>query len=113
MTSIRACARFASLAWLVIALDIQYPAISAEAPRDNGGIDHPQRHELTGGDLETFLDALVPMQLLRDHIAGAVVVAVKDDKILLAKGFGYGDMETRQPITPSTLFRPGSSPALL
>jgi len=92
----------------VIAFGIQYPAIGAEAPRDDAGKDYSRRHELTGTDLEIFLDALVPTQLFRDHIAGAVVVVVKDGRVLLAKGFGYADVETRQPITPSTLFRAGS-----
>jgi Beta-lactamase len=108
MTSIRASVKPASLAWLVTAFGIQCRAAGAEAPPDHCQSNSPQRHELTGGDLETFLDALVPMQLFRDHIAGAVVVVVKDGKVLLAKGFGYADVETRQPITPSTLFRPGS-----
>src|SRR5215831_14982075 len=96
----------ATLAWPVMAFDIQ--ATRAEAPPDNVGNDYSQRHELTGTDLEIFLDALVPTQLFRDHIAGAIVVVVKDGKVLLAKGFGYADMETRQPITPATLCRPGS-----
>jgi len=108
MTSIRACVRFASLAWLVIAFGIQYPAAVAQTPPDNGASEYPPHHQLTGSDLETFLDALVPTQLFRDHVAGAVVVVVKDGKVLLAKGFGYADVETRQPTTPMTLFRPGS-----
>src|SRR5215468_7833917 len=108
MTSIHRFATLATLARLVIAFGIQDPAAGAEAAPGNAGNDYSQRHELTGADLEIFLDALVPTQLFRDHIAGAVVVVVKDGKVLLAKGFGYADMETRQPITPATLCRPGS-----
>lgn len=89
-----------------MAFDIQ--AARAEAPLGNTDNDYSQRHELTGTDLEIFLDALVPTQLFRDHIAGAVIVVVKDGKVLLAKGFGYADIETRQPITPATVCRPGS-----
>jgi len=106
MTSIHPYVILAALAWPVMAFDIQ--AARAEAPLGNAGNDYSQRHELAGTDLQIFLDALVPTQLFRDHIAGAVVVVVKDGKVLLAKGFGYADMETRQPITPSTLCRPGS-----
>src|SRR5262249_34042207 len=108
MTSIHPYAILAKLAWLVMAFGIQDPAAGAETPPGNAGNDYSRRHELTGTDLEIFLDALVPTQLFRDHIAGAVVVVVKDGRVLLAKGFGYADVETRQPITPSTLFRPGS-----
>jgi CubicO group peptidase (beta-lactamase class C family) len=66
-------------------------------------------HELTAADLESFLDGMMPAQLEREDIAGAVVSVVKDGKLLFAKGYGYSDMEKRQPVTPdATLFRPGS-----
>jgi CubicO group peptidase (beta-lactamase class C family) len=66
-------------------------------------------HELTATDLEAFLDGLMPAQLERENIAGAVVAVVKDGKVLFAKGYGYSDMEKRTPVTSDvTLFRPGS-----
>jgi CubicO group peptidase (beta-lactamase class C family) len=66
-------------------------------------------HELTAADLEPFLDGLMPAQLERENIAGAVVSVVKDGKLLFAKGYGYADMEKRLPVTAdATLFRPGS-----
>jgi len=66
-------------------------------------------HDLTAVDLEAFLDGLMPAQLDRENIAGAVVAVVKDGKVLFAKGYGYSDMEKRTPVTPdATLFRPGS-----
>ena len=36
----------------------------------------------------------------RQHIPGVAIAVVKDDKVVLAKGFGYRDMETEQPVTP-------------
>lgn len=66
-------------------------------------------HELTATDVESFLDGLMPAQLERDDIAGAVVAVVKDGKVLFAKGYGYADVEKRKPVSPEdTLFRPGS-----
>ena len=66
-------------------------------------------HELTAADLEPFLDGLMPAQLERENIAGAVVSVVKDGKLLFAKGYGYADLEKRLPVTAdATLFRPGS-----
>src|SRR6185437_5083371 len=66
-------------------------------------------HELTATDVESFLDGLLPAQLERDDIAGAVVAVVKDGKLLFAKGYGYADVEKRKPVSPEdTLFRPGS-----
>lgn len=49
------------------------------------------------------------MQLQREDIAGAVVVVVKDGKVLVSKGYGYADVKKRTPVSPeATLFRPGS-----
>jgi CubicO group peptidase (beta-lactamase class C family) len=66
-------------------------------------------HELTASDVSAFLDGFMPMQLEREDIAGAVVLVVKDGKVLFAKGYGYSDVEKKKPVTvDSTLFRPGS-----
>jgi CubicO group peptidase (beta-lactamase class C family) len=65
--------------------------------------------ELTSADLEAFMDGLMPAQLEREDIAGAVVAVVKDGKILFAKGYGFSDVAKRKPVSPAeTLFRPGS-----
>src|SRR5437660_8474902 len=65
--------------------------------------------EITASDVEAFLDGLVPMQLQREDIGGAVIVVVKDGKVLVSKGYGYSDVKKRTPVTPDvTLFRPGS-----
>ncbi len=66
-------------------------------------------HELTGADIEAFLDGMMPSQLERENVAGAVIAVVKDGQVIFAKGYGYSDMAKRTPVTPdSTLFRPGS-----
>ena len=62
---------------------------------------------MTAADLEAFLDGLMPAQLEREDVAGAVVAVVKDGQVLFAKGYGYSDMAKRTPVTPdATLFRP-------
>ncbi len=64
---------------------------------------------MTAQDIETFLDGMMPLQLGREDIAGAVVAVVKDGKVLFAKGYGYSDVQKRTPVLPDgTLFRPGS-----
>src|SRR5580658_2780621 len=64
---------------------------------------------LTEPDLRAFVDGIMPLQLERGNIAGAVVLFVKDGKILFAKGYGYADVATKKPVSPeTTLFRPGS-----
>lgn len=68
-----------------------------------------QAHELTAEDLTSFLDGLMPLQIQRADIAGAVVVVVKDGKLLFANGYGYSDVASKKPVSPeTTLFRPGS-----
>ena len=78
-------------------------AVAAEPVQTTGA------HELTGSDIEAFLDGMMPSQLEREDIAGAVVAVVKDGHVIFAKGYGYSDMSKRTPVTAdSTLFRPGS-----
>ena len=65
--------------------------------------------EMTAEDVGAFLDGVMPLQLRREDIAGAVIVVVKDGKILFAKGYGYANVEKRIPVSADgTLFRPGS-----
>ena len=66
-------------------------------------------HSLTPEDLSAFLDGFLPLQLHREDIAGAVVIVVKDGKVLFQKGYGYADVDKKIPVTPDgTLFRSGS-----
>src|SRR5215469_15419140 len=66
-------------------------------------------HQLTESDLEAFLAGMMPLQLEREDIAGAVIAVVKDGKPFFAKGYGYSNVEKRTPVLPdATLFRPGS-----
>lgn len=66
-------------------------------------------HELTPTDLSAFLDGIVPLEIERGDIAGAVVTIVKDGKIFFARGYGYSDYDKKKPVSPEeTLFRVGS-----
>lgn len=65
--------------------------------------------EMTVQDLRAFLDGLVPMQLQRENIAGAVIVIVKNGTVFYASGYGYADAAKKKPVSvENTLFRPGS-----
>ncbi len=45
-------------------------------------------------------------QLLKDwRIAGASVAIAKEGRLVYAKGFGYADKETKEPVSPNHLFR--------
>lgn len=83
------------------------------APPAQPGAEEPNTtetpHEMTAADVEAFLDGFVPMQLERENIAGAVVLVVKDGKVLFARGYGYSDLARKTPVSvDATLFRPGS-----
>jgi CubicO group peptidase (beta-lactamase class C family) len=65
--------------------------------------------QLTTEDVSAFLDGVVPLQIERNDIAGAVVVVVKGGNVLFAKGYGYADREKKKPVSAGdTLFRVGS-----
>ena len=73
----------------------------------------PATHALDAADLGAWLDGRVPYSLKSGDIAGAVVLVVKDGKVLLQKGYGTSDVATRAPMDPeTTLVRPGSTSKL-
>lgn len=65
--------------------------------------------ELTRSDLEPFLDGLLNSQIENRDLAGAVISVVRDGQVVLAKGYGFANVEQRKPVDAlGTLFRPGS-----
>jgi CubicO group peptidase (beta-lactamase class C family) len=84
-------------------------AFAADGPEAAPPAAAPPAPELTRADLEAWLDGFMGYSLPRSDIAGAIVVVVKDGQVLLQKGYGYSDVETKAPVDPEqTLFRPGS-----
>ena len=66
-------------------------------------------HPLNETDVSAWLDGYLPFAMARGDIPGAVVVVVKDGRVLAQKGYGYSDVAARKPVDPeTTLFRPGS-----
>ena len=107
-------AAFGLAACLGTSLRAQAPGPSTTTPAPSTsatatGVLPQTPHALTRDDVEAWLDGYVPYALERGGVAGAVVVVVKDGKVLLQKGYGYADIATRKPVDPdTTLFRPGS-----
>ena len=91
-----------------------FPPVTATTANPASSVPVPAKAgtpavELTSHDVETFLDGLIPEQLLRNDTAGATISVVKDGQVLLAKGYGFADYRTRTPVSAdTTLFRPGS-----
>lgn len=89
--------RLAALTTVLLAA----PSFSAVAAGDPPALDR--------SDVETFIDGIMDDQLRTGNIAGAVVAIVQGQAVVLAKGYGYSDIETRRPVNAdNTLFRPGS-----
>jgi CubicO group peptidase (beta-lactamase class C family) len=83
-------------------------ATAAAAPASPAGA-----HDLTATDVDTWLDGLLPYSLERGAIAGAVVVVVKDGRVLTERGYGYADVAKRVRVDPArTMFRVGSTSKL-
>ncbi|HEV2532762.1 serine hydrolase domain-containing protein [Phenylobacterium sp.] len=86
---------------------------SAEKPAAVQGPKTATGHELTAVDAEAWLDGLVPNALKTGQVPGAVIVVVKNGQVLVEKGYGFADNESRAPVDPrATLFRPGSTSKL-
>ncbi len=69
---------------------------------------------LDAADLGAFTDGFIPYAIRQGDIAGAVVVVVKDGRLLFEKGYGFADVASRTPPDPAkTLFRLGSTSKLM
>jgi CubicO group peptidase (beta-lactamase class C family) len=69
----------------------------------------PAAHALNPQDVDAWLDGFMKHALATGDIAGAVVVVVKDGRVLTQRGFGVSDVATQAPVDPArTLFRVGS-----
>jgi CubicO group peptidase (beta-lactamase class C family) len=69
---------------------------------------------LEAADLAAFADGFFPYAIGQGDIAGAVVVVVKDGRVLFEKGYGFADVASRKPPDPKkTVFRLGSTSKLM
>jgi CubicO group peptidase (beta-lactamase class C family) len=51
------------------------------------------------------IDTLVNTYIGKGWLNGMVVLIVKDNQLILSKGFGYSDIESKKPMLPDALFR--------
>jgi CubicO group peptidase (beta-lactamase class C family) len=71
--------------------------------------DSPSPLELTAANLASVIDPLMAEWVDKREGPGAVVVVVKRDRLVFAKGYGFADIEARKPFAAdATLVRPGS-----
>ncbi|MFO8192412.1 MAG: serine hydrolase domain-containing protein [Bacillota bacterium] len=64
--------------------------------------------------LEAFLDGVIYNQMDTGNIVGVTISVVQDGELILARGYGYADLEAKKAVDPAvTLFRPGSTSKLI
>jgi CubicO group peptidase (beta-lactamase class C family) len=96
-TGDRSAIRSLLLALAVATVCIGAPVQAADAedpPRPAASLE-----ELDKRLADTFEKAKVP---------GVSVTVIEGGQIVLTKGYGYADLETKRPVTPETVFRAGS-----
>ncbi len=55
------------------------------------------------------LSAALEAKRIEHHIPGMAIAVVKNDKVIMSKGFGVMNLEENKPVTTDTLFAIGSS----
>lgn len=57
----------------------------------------------------TSLQTTVENMMKDLNVPGAAVAIIKDGEVIISEGFGYRNIETKEPVTPNTRFAIGSS----
>lgn len=73
------------------------PAAERAATPDNG------RHDAAA--VARRFDAWLDAVAATGAVAGLAAAVVQDDEVLLERGIGYADWTSREPVTPTTVFR--------
>src|SRR5438552_14655436 len=58
--------------------------------------------------IATKVDDYIRAEMQRQRIPGLSLAVVKDGQIILAKGFGFANVEHQVPVKPETIFQSGS-----
>lgn len=83
--------------WLsVLGLAVNFASEPASAMEAGSQTIRPM---LAAEDLHVFVDSFVAKQLASSGIPGAVVVVVKDGRVILAEGYGVADVESHRQMT--------------
>jgi CubicO group peptidase (beta-lactamase class C family) len=101
------------MALATLGLVLALPDLSEAVPLVQDDIQattqEPTRGPSDPMELEAFLDGLIAAYRQDHDIAGLTVSVVKDGELFFSKGFGWADVEEREPVDAATsLFRIGS-----
>jgi N-acyl-D-amino-acid deacylase len=90
-------------AMLLVSCFLTFAANGAEEPK----LQLPVTGESVP-ELETF-DTLMTDFLHKHKVPGAALAITKDGRLVYARGFGYADVEKKEPVAPGSLFRIASA----
>jgi CubicO group peptidase (beta-lactamase class C family) len=117
MRFVRSCAMLVAAMLVGVVAPPVSPSTAQALPKVAAGTGGPTPlpgPAMVKSDVDAWLDGYMPYALKRGDAAGAVVVVVKDGKILTQRGFGYADVGKRRPVDPeTTLFRQASVSKLI
>ena len=80
---------------------------------DTNGLNFRISNELSEFSGSKFIEKEANGFLQQWNLAGLTMSIVKDGKLVYAHGFGYADVETKQPVIPGNLFRIASVSKLI
>ena len=100
---------------VLVAALVSTPAIATAATPTVHSADSTEQVDPPDPDeFERWLDETMADQLERHRVPGAAVVVVDDGDVLLAKGYGYADVESQRPVVANeTVFSIGSTGKLV
>lgn len=80
---------------------------------DTKGLNFRITNDLSEFGGSKFIEKEADQFLRQWNLAGMTMSIVKDGKLVFSHGFGYSDVETKQPVTPGQLFRLASVSKLI
>lgn len=81
--------------------------------QDTRGLNFSITNELSDFKGDNYIDRQANKFLRQWNLTGLTMSIVKNGKLVYAHGFGYSDMEAKQPVSPGQLFRVASVSKLI
>jgi len=60
------------------------------------------------GEVVSNIEELIRNTMQNDNIPGVALAIIKDNDVIISKGFGYANLETKVPVNSKTIFQSGS-----
>jgi len=93
---------------VMLAALVSFP-VATQTPTLNS-VPSQKQGEIDPADLELFVDEFFNAQMDELHVPGVAITVVDNGEIILAKGYGFADLDIEIPVDPAkTLMRTGST----